>query len=126
VPVSVDFPLGDNHFVEWGTLITQAEADLTRPTAKDASTLAQQYYDYAKKNDGQTSQLYALWSSANAQYDVDYGRSTLAQAEAWRSALIASPDWKVIYSSDGTYLFRVAPNAPALKGSTRTPGKTGK
>lgn len=111
LPVSVDFPLGDNHFVEWGALITQAQAQIAKPTNRDAATLAQQYYKYAKDNDGETGQLYAMWSPANAEYDVDYGRSTLAQSEAWRSALLVSPDWKVVYSSsDGTYLFRVAAN----------------
>jgi Protein of unknown function (DUF2510) len=119
LPVSVDFPLGDNHFVEWGTLITQAQAQIAKPTTRDAATLAQQYYKYAKNNDGETGQLYAVWSPANAEYDVDYGRSTLAQAEAWRSALIASPDWKVIYSSDGTYLFRVASSVSTPTKSTK-------
>jgi hypothetical protein len=119
LPVSVDFPLGDNHFVEWGALITQAQAQIAKPTTRDAATLAQQYYKYAKGNDGETGQLYAVWSPANAEYDVDYGRSTLAQAEAWRSALIASPDWKVVYSSDGTYLFRVAPNVSTPTKSTK-------
>jgi hypothetical protein len=124
LPVSVDFPQGNNHFVEWGTLITQAQAEIAKPTTRDAATLAQQYYKYAKDNDGETSQLYAVWSPANAEYDVDYGRSTLAQAEAWRSALIASADWKVVYSSDGTYLFRVASNVSAPVKSMKTAGKT--
>jgi hypothetical protein len=124
LPVSVDFPQGDNHFVEWGFLITQAQAEIIKPTSKDADTVAQQYFKYAKDNDGETQQLYALWSPANAQYDIDYGHATLAQAEAWRSALMASPDWKVVYSNDGTVLFRVASNVSAPTKGAKSTSKT--
>jgi hypothetical protein len=110
LPVSVDFPQGANHFVTWGTLITQAEAEDTKPSVQDADAIAQQYFKYAKDNDGETRQLYAVYSPASAEYDVDYGLQTISVAEAWRSALSASPDWKVVYSSDGSYLFRVAPS----------------
>jgi hypothetical protein len=110
LPVSVDFPQGINHFVAWGTLITQAEAQDTKPTVKDADEIAQQYFKYAKDNDGETGALYAVYSTASAEYDVDYGLQTVSVAEAWRNALAASPDWKVVYGADGSYLFRVAPN----------------
>jgi hypothetical protein len=98
-----------NHFVSWGDLVTDAEAATMKPTVKDADTMAQQYYKYAAKNDGETSELYASWTTASAVYSDDYGLETYAQAVAWRNAIIASPDWRVVYSNDGSYIFRVTP-----------------
>lgn len=125
LPVSVDFPQGANHAIELGTIFTRAQAEITKPNSRDADALAQQYYKFAKDNDNETGELYALWSPAGAEYDIDYGLETLTQAEGWRSALIASPDWKIIYKSDGTYLFRVTPDAfgvtKSLKTSSNTP-----
>jgi hypothetical protein len=123
LPVSLGFPQGYNHSIGWVALITQAQADITKPSSQDADTLARQYYQYAKKNDGKTSELYALWSPALAEYNVDYGLEPLAQAEGWRSALIASPDWKVVYSGDGTYLFRVALNVSVSPKSMKKTSK---
>ena len=100
----------------WDELITEAQASITKPTSEDADTIAQRYYEYAKTNDGKTSELYAIWSTSSVEYSVDYGLETLAQAQAWRTALITSPEWKVVYSSDGTYLFRVIPDAAQKKG----------
>jgi hypothetical protein len=111
LPDSVSFPSGNmaNHFVSWGDLVTDAEAATMKPTVKDADTMAQQYYKYAAKNDGETSELYASWTTASAVYSDDYGLETYAQAVAWRNAIIASPDWRVVYSNDGSYIFRVTP-----------------
>jgi hypothetical protein len=110
LPGALSFPLGAGHALTWDMLITQAQAATTKPTSEDADAIAQRYYKYAKNNDGKTSELYAIWSASSVEYSVDYGLETLAQAQAWRTALIASPDWKAVYSSDGTYLFRVMPN----------------
>jgi hypothetical protein len=107
LPHSVDVPAEADHSIDWPTLITQAEADITKPTVQDADTVARQYYQYAQKNGGQADELYGVWSPTSANYGADYGDESLAQSQGWLHAMIASPDWKVIYSDDGTYLFRV-------------------
>lgn len=113
LPGAVSFPSGFNHDVSWSTVIDKAQAALLEPTAADADAIAQQYYEYAKTNDGETNQLYAVWTTASAEYSADYGLETFPETVAWRNALIASPDWKVIYGSDGSYLFRVVPSVGA-------------
>jgi hypothetical protein len=111
VPDNVGNPPKNGHFLDWGDLITQREADIMRPTPQDAAVVARQYYEYAKKQDGETGHLYALWTWSDAEYAVDYGHETMGQAEAWRSALLASPDWKVVYGGDGSYLFEATAKA---------------
>lgn len=115
-------PLEGSHSIGWGMLITQAEAEIMRPTPRDADAIAGQYYQYARGNGGETAELYAIWSPAAADYALDYGFETLAQSRGWRAAFIASPDWEVVYGSDGTYLFRVRPGlfAPAKPRRART------
>jgi hypothetical protein len=116
LPDAVSFPSGGtgyNHTVPWTTLITDAQAAITKPTTADADTIAKKYFEYAKKNDEETSQLYAVWTQTSAVYSEDYGLETYAQAVAWRNAIAVSPDWKVVYSSNGSYLFRVASDVSA-------------
>ena len=105
-PNSIDFPT-NGHYLTWPAFVTKAEVVKRSLNASDADELARQYIAYAQQNGGPTSQLYALWSPAIARYSVDYGLETMAQSEAWRRLLIASPDWQVVYSSGGSYLFRV-------------------
>jgi hypothetical protein len=119
LPITVGFPVGSKHVVLWGSVITQAQAAITHPTSKDVNAIAEQYYRFAKKNDGETSALYAYWSFASVEYAVDYGHETFAQAVAWRNAIIASPDWKVVDSDDGSYLFRLNPNVSAAATTTK-------
>jgi hypothetical protein len=111
LPISVNFPAVASHFTKWNYLLTPAEVRASAPTRRDAAVLARKYSKYATANGGQTNELYAIWSPPSVEYSVDYGLETLRQAEAWRSAMIASPDWQVVYSSDGTYLFRVKTSA---------------
>jgi hypothetical protein len=107
LPVSVDFPVGYNHILAWNSVLKASAVQNPRPTEADATSLAQAFYGWAKKNDGETGSLYAIWSPAAVEHNVDYGIETRAQAVAWRELLKASPDWKVVYVNDGTYLFRV-------------------
>jgi hypothetical protein len=109
LPYSVDFPTNADHSIDWSTVTTQAEAVINKPTVRDADNVARQFYQYALKDGGPTSELYAIWSPAVANYGVDYGDESLSQSQGWRRAMIASPDWKVVYHDDGTYLFRVTP-----------------
>jgi hypothetical protein len=113
LPATVGFPVGSKHLVLWGSVINQAQAAIMHPTSKDVDAIGKQYYQYAKKNDGEASALYAYWSLASVEYAVDYGHETFAQAVAWRNAIITSPDWKLVYSDDGSYLFRLNPNVSA-------------
>ena len=107
VPVSVTFPRS-GHLIAWTTMMTRADVRPGRLTAVKAAALAQRYITHAKHNGGASPDgLYALWSPPSAEYSVDYGLETLAQAEAWRELLTTSPDWHVVFRRDGTYLFRV-------------------
>jgi hypothetical protein len=81
------------------------------PDAADISSLARNYARYAQEIGGATNELYAIWSPASVAFSVDYGQETLSQAEAWRNLMIASPDWRVVYARQGTYLFRVVVTA---------------
>lgn len=111
LPSSVTTPSLNSHYVAWSDLITQAQAESSHPDKADSASLARQYVQYADNEGGSTKELYAIWSPASVAYAVDYGLETSEQAQAWRNLLIASPDWRVIYHSDGTYLFRVVISA---------------
>jgi hypothetical protein len=117
LPHSVDKPLAKSHWASWSTLLTAAQQEEIHPTVKDADAAAEEYYQFAQANDGETGELYAVWTPAIANYAMDYGLESLAMSDAWRNAFLASPDWKVIYRGDGTYLLRVASNVRAPKKS---------
>jgi hypothetical protein len=123
VPDNVGAPPQPTHWMDWGDLITQRQAEIMKPTAKDAAVIARQYYEFAKKRDGETGHLYALWTWSNAEYAVDYAHETMGQAEGWRDALLASPDWKVVYGGGGSYLFEVTAKVTAPVASTTKPKK---
>ena len=111
LPRSILTPALASHAIAWSNLVTPAEVQSGRPYKSDATSLARQYILYADKEGGNTKELYAVWSPASVAYAVDYGLETEKQAKAWRNLLITSPDWRVIYHSDGTYLFRVVISA---------------
>jgi transposase-like protein len=106
VPGSVTFPQGGNG-LQWTDVVPRASLVAGRPNAADVAAVARSFINYAAKHGGATRDLYALWSPASAQYSVDYGLETLAHSQRWRSLLIASPHWRVVFHRDGTYLFRV-------------------
>lgn len=108
IPVSVTFPPRGHNII----LSKVISADELRPSgadAADAASLARSYISKysGRKGSAATDQLYAIWSPAAAQYSVDYGLETLAQAQSWRHQLVKSPHWKLVFSSDGTDLFHV-------------------
>lgn len=119
VPLSLTFPSAASHFVLWQNLITAAQAKVNESKPGAAEALARQYQEYAQKNGDSASDLYAVWSPASAAYAVDYGLETLRQAYAWRNLIIASPNWRVVYSSDGTYLFRVVMSSHVSQSQSR-------
>jgi hypothetical protein len=106
LPYNVAFP-ENGHLVAWTTLVTGATFQPGRPNAADVDALAERYIRLAAKDGGARNELYALWSPASAAYAVDYGLETYAHAQTWQRLMAASPDWEVVFSHDGTYLFRV-------------------
>ena len=107
IPVSLDFPAGFNHEPGWTHVLKVTQLGTGAPSQGEVNQFAEQFYSYAKKNDGQTKELYAIWSPVTANYSVDYGLETYAQARGWRDRMMSSPYWKVTFTKDGTYLFRV-------------------
>jgi hypothetical protein len=107
IPVSLDFPAGFNHEPGWTDVLKVTALGTGAPSKAEVNRFAEQVYSYAKKNDGKTQELYAIWSPVTANYSVDYGLETYAQARGWRDMMMSSPYWKVTFAKDGTYLFRV-------------------
>ncbi len=127
IPVSLDFPAGYHHEGGWTDVLKLAQLGTGAPSQAEANQLAEQFYSFAKKNDGQTKELYAIWSPVAANYSADYGLETYAQARGWRDMMMSSPYWKVTFTKDGSYLFRVnnsAVTAAMSKGAGTTKAKT--
>ena len=117
LPDSATFPPQSSHDVAWTAIGVGAKVIM--PDAANARIVAQDYIHYAAENGEASRDLYAIWSPASADYSVDYGLETLAQSQAWRRLIAASPDWRVVFNRDGTYLFKVVIPAPrAIRGST--------
>lgn len=105
IPTSVTFP-PHGYNITWSQVITAADLRSGGPDAADTARLARSYMNYAAKiSSASVDQLYAIWSPAGAQYSVDYGLETMAEAESWRNQLVKSPYWKLVFSRDGTDLF---------------------
>jgi hypothetical protein len=100
--------LANGHSVGWSTIVPQTGDRVDPMTPESAALLARNYLAYvAQDQGGSTSALYAIWSPSSVDYSIDYGLETAATAVAWEQALVASPVWKLVYHSDGTYLFRL-------------------
>jgi hypothetical protein len=113
LPVSINLAPLNPRDIAWYSLMAPTASPMAParilavpPDAADISLLARNYVRFAQTLGGATNELYAIWSPASVAASVDYGQETLAQAEAWRNLMIASPDWRVVYASQGTYLFR--------------------
>ena len=106
LPVSINLSPLNPRSVAWNYIVAPAQALARHPDAADVGDLASNYLRYAQRIGGATNELYAVWSPASVEGSVNYGQETLSQAQAWRSLMIASPDWRVVYASHGTYLFR--------------------
>jgi hypothetical protein len=119
VPFSFTFPAEPSHEVQWANILTLEQKKSNHPNVSAADSLARNYHKYSEENGGSTTELYAIWSPASVAYSVDYGLEAPNQAHAWLAAIKSSPDWQIIYSSNGTYLFRVVmhPQADASKGT---------
>jgi hypothetical protein len=103
-------------YAELNDTATQASG---RPVASDLATLLKRY---EQKAGGATAlnsgRLYAIWSPVESYYGQEYGLERPSQSVRWLDLLLASPSWRVVYASHGTYLFQ-AVAAPAGTGSTQ-------
>jgi hypothetical protein len=79
-----------------------------RPTAADVSVLTAGYEAYARSQVGTGSvDLYATWSPSLEMYGYEYGLLSKQQSTTLRDLMLASPDWQVVYRSQGTILFKL-------------------
>jgi hypothetical protein len=80
------------------------------PSVADLNRLTENYIGYAQKiSHTHPKDLFVVWAPVVAQYSVEYGVETMANALEWRDLFLASPRWKVVFSSKGSYLFRYVP-----------------
>jgi GT2 family glycosyltransferase len=88
-----------------------------RPRAPDLAALSRGYAAFAFGETGtDTGQLYAIWSPVLSLHARKYGLQSPRQSAAWRDLLLASRSWRLVYHSEGTYLFRMA-DASLLPGA---------
>jgi hypothetical protein len=124
IPRDVTSTVAENRLLEWTQFVTPATFPANRPNASDAVTLAARLARYGAGHDGDRRQLYAEWSTAGVAWGVNYGLESRAHALAWRRVLARSPDWRVVYHADGTYLFSVVlplPVSPRAGGLRSVP-----
>jgi|GEM_PF-3078465 hypothetical protein len=96
-------------FISWQKVLTGNELD-RRPTPKDVNVLARGLEPYTNDGPGGRSvAVYAAWSPTSRVYAVDYGLMSYANETAWLHLMLQSRFWKVDYSSDSTYLFKLRP-----------------
>jgi hypothetical protein len=106
LPVSIYLSALNPRSPAWNYIIAPDPTLAMSPDAADVNALARNYLRYAQRIGGATNELYAVWSPAAVAFSIDYGQETQSQAQTWRNLMIASPDWRVVYASQGTYLFR--------------------
>jgi hypothetical protein len=99
--------LPESQIIVWPKLTPAGSAVASDPNEADVTGLAKNYVSYASQNGGDIKELYAIWSPSSVDYAVDYGLESLATAEKWRNLMSSNHDWQLVYSNDGTYLFRV-------------------
>ncbi len=96
----------------WDPKTELAVHSVSPPTTADLNELTDNYVGYAQKiSHTPAKDLFVVWAPVVAQYQVEYAVETMANALEWRNLFLASPRWKVIFSDDGSYLFRYVPTA---------------
>jgi hypothetical protein len=121
----------DVHNLIWNALwdatnLHQVELHATlKPTQADLSTLTAAYIAYAAKF-GHTppTNLFAVYSPAAAESSAEYGVESIANSHEWLQLFVGSPHWRLIYASDGSFLFRYRPVTPAHHRSAKTKKRT--
>ena len=130
VAASGDLPTSlnpDVHNLIWnalwdGTNLHQVELHATlKPTQADLAPLPAAYIAYATKF-GHTppANLFAVYSPAAAQSSDEYGVESIANSHEWLQLFVKSPHWKLMYASEGSFLFRYRPVTPAHHRTAKT------
>jgi hypothetical protein len=108
------------HNLQWDPLWSatsvyeEAVHSTRRPTAADLLTLTRSYIAYARNITATpASKLFAVYSPTAQRYSVEYALETTANSHEWLHLFLVSPLWKLVYSSDGAYLFRYGPHGAA-------------
>ncbi len=98
-----------------------------QPVAGSLAALTARYATLARTQSGAApSDLYAVWSPVLPLYAYEYGLLSTRQSDAWRDLMLASPQWRLIYSADGTMLFRhTAATGSGGAGATNGAATTG-
>ena len=90
-----------------------------QPVAGSLVALTTRYAALARTQSGAApSDLYAVWSPVLPIYAYEYGLLSTRQSDAWRDLMLASPQWKLVYSAGGTMLFRHTPTTASGGGAT--------
>ena len=89
------------------------------PTLGDVNRLTDKYIAYASTISGTpAANLFAVYSPTAARSSAVYALETRTNSLAWLHLFLRSPRWRLLYATDGAYLFRYAP--PVLRGSRST------
>ena len=123
LPSSVQSLPSTRHFIDLTTLGQSLPGVATQlsgpPVAADLVALTDSYERLVGPTNSRTaSELYVRWSPAQSEYAYEYGLQSLRQSAAWRSLLLASPDWVVVYASHGTVLCRLSPLFASREGQS--------
>ena len=93
--------------IEWSDFrAEQGVAPVGTPAATEMRRATAGLRKYAAEHAANGGSLYAVWSPVSSYYGWEYGIHTPAQFAALRDAFLASPDWRPVFRSGGTVLFR--------------------
>jgi hypothetical protein len=108
-PTAVASSRVPDHYINWQAVLTAKTGLGGPPTPADVVYLASSYERYAHARHASARvALYAFWSPTSQIYLVDNGLMTAAGARSWRNLMRRSPLWTTVYSSAGTYVFRLS------------------
>jgi hypothetical protein len=112
MPNVLSYFSSDLQTAEFSALVGPAKPTPRQPVAGDVAAFTRRYENLARTKSGAVpSDLYAVWSPVLSEYSFEYGLLSKRQSAAWRSLMLASPDWRLVYSADGTLLFRLSGGA---------------
>jgi len=107
LPNALPYFTADLQSADFSTLVGPTHGRSRQPSAAGLAAFTARYEDLARTRSGAAqSDLYAVWSPVLPLYAYEYGLLSTRQSDAWRDLMLASPQWKLIYSAGGTYLFR--------------------
>jgi len=93
------------------------------PRATDLAALTTSYIAYAHSiSHSPPRDLFAVYTPVGAQSSVEYALETMANSRDWLRLFLHSPRWRLVASSEGSYLFRYSPAARRTRGGARGTG----